>query len=1193
MGGTMPGRKRCLPFARPSRLLECLLLLTVGAALSSPAADPLWQLGSFDRSSAEFHPWIHPTTGERQIDYNDPRSDATFHVGSSDPARDWPAYQPGSANGGTGFREHPATLTFTLAQAPSQDLELRVALLAYSARLPILQLDLNGRRSWFHQNPHLDDSGGDPAIFFQPHYAAAEIRCRLPASWFSVGTNRLVFTAIDVPGDREDVRPSGFPLPGCSGLVYDAISLSPVVVDAPPKAQPEPASVRVASTPFFRERHRELFAEIEVVVQHPTQAPHGRLTLSLGNYETSASFGDERPRAFGEARVRVEVPAWDGERDVRIRVAADGFTSDTRMKLAAARRWQLWVIPHEHLDIGYTDYDAKVAELHSRVLDDAIMLSKRHPGFTFSADGFWVVEQYLAGRSPESVSNLVRAIRDGRIHIPAVHGSLFTGSASLEGLIRTLYPSHRFAREHATPFDTAIITDVPSYSWSWASVLASAGVRYFVGASDAYRGPFLLRNRLHEVGPHAWVGPDGARITTWYSRHYHQFSSLFGLPPRMSLGRDSLPRFLQAYDRPEYRANDVLLYGTQVENGVLQPAQAGFVDAWNAEFAYPRLKFGGFRDAMDAIAKQQGNLPEVRGDGGPYWEDGLAANARVTSMARANNRRILSAEKLASLAMHWNPSYQPDAADLQLAWNGIRLIDEHTWHADCSVRDPESDQAKRQGEAKDARADETRRTVDRILQRSLSAIADVVPVGPGSLLVFNPLSWARGGVVEVEIGRRQSVVDPETGQALPMEMLREGRVYQRIRFACPEVPALGYRSFTLRPNPVPPTPRALDQPDVLESPYFRVNLDPERGGIRSLVDRSSGRECVATNAPFALGQWIYVTGGDTLPNRLVQFSAVAPVPELTLHPASRGRLLSSANVGWAQTARIESSTPACPRVETEFVLPLQTPEVRITVRVQKSATFAKEAAYVAFPWALREPRFRWGAQNGLIDPSRDILAGGCQEWFTVQDWVAVEGEGISLLWTPLDAPLVTLGDIVRGTWPERFGTRPASVFSYVMSNYTPEGYAASQGGEFVFRYVVTRHGLFDAAGSARWGAEQMNPLETVEITRNDKLDATSSAPGLGSLRGQGLRIIPANVLLSTWKQAESGKGSILRFVETSGQPTDAMVEFPGYRLIRATRCSSVEDDLTALPIPNEGSSVRVPIAGFGIETIRVELLATP
>ena len=158
--------------------------------------------------------------------------------------------------------------------------------------------------------------------------------------------------------------------------------------------------------------------------------------------------------------------------------ARGGFGAlDDALSLRAARRWQVWVVPHEHLDVGYTDDPAKTAELHSRVLDDAAALSLRHPGFAFT-----------------------------------VHGSLFTGSASLEGLVRTLYPSRALSREHGFPFDVAVVTDVPSCSWSFASVLASAGIRHFVAASDAYRGPFLLRNRLHEIGHHEWEGPDGGRL---------------------------------------------------------------------------------------------------------------------------------------------------------------------------------------------------------------------------------------------------------------------------------------------------------------------------------------------------------------------------------------------------------------------------------------------------------------------------------------------------------------------------------------------------------------------------------------------------------------------------------------------------------------------------------------------------------
>ena len=136
--------------------------------------------------------------------------------------------------------------------------------------------------------------------------------------------------------------------------------------------------------------------------------------------------------------------------------ARGGFGAlDDALSLRAARRWQVWVVPHEHLDVGYTDDPAKIAKLHSRVLDDAAALSLRHPGFAFTVDGALVLEEYLAGHTPESRRRVLEALKEKRLFIPAVHGSLFTGSASLEGLVRTLYPSRALSREHRFPFDVA------------------------------------------------------------------------------------------------------------------------------------------------------------------------------------------------------------------------------------------------------------------------------------------------------------------------------------------------------------------------------------------------------------------------------------------------------------------------------------------------------------------------------------------------------------------------------------------------------------------------------------------------------------------------------------------------------------------------------------------------------------------
>ncbi|HEX6804675.1 MAG TPA: hypothetical protein VF133_13420 [Terriglobales bacterium] len=126
---------------------------------------------------------------------------------------------------------------------------------------------------------------------------------------------------------------------------------------------------------------------------------------------------------------------------------------------------------------------------------------------------------------------------------------------------------------------------------------------------------------------------------------------MFSVPPSVANGHDSLPRFLQAFDRPEYKPHTVLLFGTQVGNTDLFPEQAELAREWKQSYAYPRMEYAGLPAAMERIACEMGDsIPVVRGDGGPYWEDGMLANARLTALARESQQRILSGEKFATLS---------------------------------------------------------------------------------------------------------------------------------------------------------------------------------------------------------------------------------------------------------------------------------------------------------------------------------------------------------------------------------------------------------------------------------------------------------------------------------------------------------------------------------------------------------------
>ena len=345
---------------------------------------------------------------------------------------------------------------------------------------------------------------------------------------------------------------------------------------------------------------------------------------------------------------------------------------------------------------------------------------------------------------------------------------------ALETLIRSLYPAFEFNQKYGGAADYANITDVPSYSWSYASVMAAAGLKYFAAGSDNYRAPVLLQGRLHEKTPFWWEGPDGGRILMWYSRHYLQMQTLLGLPPMVTAGRDSLPLYLQNYSRPDYKSDSTILYGTQVENTDLFPQQATFVDEWNKTYAYPHLKYSGFAEAISYVAGQFGDsLPVERGDGGPYWEDGIASTARSAALERSNEQRALAAEKFSTLSSLVNLRLQPDAQAFKQLWQDMALYDEHTWGDNRSVSNPHCQEAVQQLAIKEGFASDAKKRVDDLLRRSLAALADYISDPQGTLLVFNPLSWQRSSLVEVDLDK-----------GLELETSRPSKLF-RTRFSPP------------------------------------------------------------------------------------------------------------------------------------------------------------------------------------------------------------------------------------------------------------------------------------------------------------------------------------------------------------------------------------------------------------------------
>jgi hypothetical protein len=448
-------------------------------------------------------------------------------------------------------------------------------------------------------------------------------------------------------------------------------------------------------------------------------------------------------------------------------------------------------------------------------------------------------------------------------------------------------------------------------------------------------------------------------------------------------------------------------------------------------------------------------------------------------------------------------------------------------------------------------------------------------------VVFNSLAHERSGLVEMDLSNGMALADAG-GQAVALETVRTGAGYRRVRFLAERVPAMGYRVYRLESRPAANAAPAPKPANVVENSFYRVTVDPARGGVSSIFDKQIGRELVNPRSPYLLGQYLYVSGGEG--TRLIHSSEHLPAAKLTVTASGSAAAVNVTPAPWGQSLSYRVSGPHAPEIAVEIRLFDGEKKIEIVNRVKKEPVSDKEAVYFAFPFAASNPQFEYEGQTGTVNPARDELAGGCREWYTTGRWARVSGGGVSAAVIPLDAPLVTFGDINRGLWPEKFEPRSSAIFSYALNNYWHTNFPRVQSGEFLFRYVLTSGSDLNPAALSRMGREALTPLELGELARNDKVGLRGSLPDTAAsflgLSGDGVE-------LETLKPAEDGNGYIARLHETGGRAATARLASRLLQIDRAWLCNAAEDNQREIATQKDGLGIAMP--SYSIVTVRLLL----
>jgi hypothetical protein len=1125
------------------RAAAILVMLASSAAVG--AERTIWQIGKPDHDYSEFafagnHQAYAAKFGGKPV---------VFEVGRSDPARDWPFIQPGPMDVWSPAAGKPWTIRFTLPEEPRGIYRLRIELADVQKMSPPRYVVAIGDRAGAFP---LAPGGGDASLTNPRAGKPQQITLTLPAAFFRQGVNEIRLTCAEG-----------------SWVQYDAITLTGDPEGKLPPAEVQ--SITAHATPFFLRRDGQPRRAVDVSVT--LTAPAADVLLRAEAAGQTFELPIKQLAALGSFNGEVAVPDSAGPLDVKLTAIVDGRSKTTTVRVLPQRKWRVYVAPSSHTDIGYTDVQPKCAERHCQNIDTAIDLLKRYPDFRWNTEVAWQAENYVHSRTGQRLADFYRYAREGKIGIQALFCNELTGLCSAEEACRLTWFAHKLCHEHGIPYCSAMISDVPTQEASLPMILAGAGIRYFSSGINNDRAYNFTQ--MQNKCPCWWAGPDGSRVLMMYTWQYAQ-ADQWALTRSFEESRAQVLAKLREYEaRADYPYDAVFLHGAVSDNQPLNVKLAEVAKEWNERYEYPKIILSHNAEFFQYIEKKYGDkLATYRGSAGTYWEDGAGSSARETALNRRAHERLANGEELLALADRIAGTRRYNAEEIYQAWRNCILYDEHTWGAYCSISEPDTAFTKAQWKIKAQFAEDASKQSRAILGQGKAGLASLVRTDEPALVVFNPSSWPRTDIVCARLPAGMGLADAD---------IRCEYIVDTAMLLVKDVPACGYRVLKLAPRAKQPTapklaPAATPAGNVIESRFYRVQFDPQTGGIVSIRDKELGQELVDPKAPFQLNQYVYVAGGNN--GTRIVMNPNAPAPDLKLTGSEKASLKWHARTGLGQSMSVTRSAPNTPRILSRVTVRDDIKRIDIFNFFTKKQTYAKEAVYFAFPFAAQQPTFRYEAPAAIVNANRDMLPGACLDWFTVQHFVEVEGRDATIAWATPDAPLVCFQDINRGKWQKELPLTTGHLYSYVMNNYWHTNYLAGQGGEYAFRFAITSRAKSDNVASARFGWGVSNELIAVTVKANPQGPLPQQPTSLVSVDEPG-------VIVTGVKQAEEGQGLVVRLWELTGKATTAHVRLDKHiPAAKATACNLVEEP--ANPLEIKDGLISVPIRGSGLATVRID-----
>jgi alpha-mannosidase len=916
-------------------------------------------------------------------------------------------------------------------------------------------------------------------------------------------------------------------------------------------------------------KHRKDGKAGREVVLHIGGRLTGKIAVTIdcnGKEETTETQVKEN-----QDTISVLLPEGAGQKatEAKITLRANNDSHTITVNIPAKKQWTVYIYPHAHLDIGYTNLQETVKKLQMRNIDVGIDLAQKtqhYPEgarFVWNPEATWIVSNYLKNASAEKRKKLIDAVKKGWVQIDGAHSNMNTSICTGEELMRMFRSQQNIQRITGVPITTMVQFDNPGGSWGLIQAAVQNGIKGFI----SFPNTFDLR-KTWEHKPFYWIAPDGKSKllflqATPYGIGYTLKGSKYGLGKVQSFN-DTCDRLHTATPMKNFidpfifeetakleKANspyDIMaITWSMADNCLIDADLPEAVKQWNATYAYPKLIIAGSKEILQAYESRYSNIiPSYSGDYTEFWTDGLGSDAKRVALSQHARENMVQAETLWALL---DPGKAAPINEFHQGWEDLLLAAEHTWGA----QNPGTPLAAKIEGNKAAYFENAEKISRRLIEHALEPIKDE---NSNTIAVINTLSWPRSGLVVLNAQQSKAgdkVLD-DANREVPAQRLTSGELI----FQSDNIPALSSKTYKVVAGKCNIPGGITTGPFTLQNGKLAITIDEKTGSIKSMIDVKNNRELVNASAAFQLNSFNYVPG---VWNGRDSSRGSLPATDISVRVKEQGPLVTS--------LLITSKAPGCNWLTREVRLIKDEAIVECINTIDKLPTRKKEAIHYGFAFNVPAGNVQMDIPWGIMRPEQDQLPGANRNWLAFQHWIDVSNKEFGITWTALESPVVELGSIT-GTildgarqvdrWIKK-SAPTQTILSWPVNNHWNTNFPPEQQGIITERYCMAVHEKYDAAAANRFGMEQNRPLIAVQ---------TKSNPIKKSL----ISLDNPKVMISALKRSDDNQALIVRLRSLSNKTEKFKIGYPAKLPQSVFTCTVGEK-----PLQQYSGSIELPKYG--------------